>query len=99
MCALHLGCVSAAPRLHLGCTSARTRLQAQCDFAKATGKGLLQGFLLEHDAAAPDPELQPAETAAFIAEVEEVFVANGRILYMIFDYFASLHRAKHAVHR
>ena len=36
-------CTSAASRPHLGCTTARSRLQAQCDFAKATGKGLLQG--------------------------------------------------------
>lgn len=66
------------------------RRAIECDFGKALAKGLLKKFLLKHETNAPCPDTQPNETAAFIDEVQEVFVSNARMFFMIFDYYASL---------
>ena len=72
-----------------------------CDWQKAVGKGLLLPFLLKHDANAPDAAAPGGEAAlaAFASEVEEVFIANGRLFFMIFDYYASLGNSDGARHR
>jgi hypothetical protein len=66
------------------------RRAVTCDFRKGLAKGFLMKLLLKSEQHSPDPETQPEEADAFIAEVEEVFVANARMFFMMFDYFASL---------
>ena len=66
------------------------RRAIECDFRKALSTNSLDEYLLAHDANAPDTSTcDLSEIDDFFAEIEESLVANGRLIYMVFDYYAS----------